>query len=73
MKIILVKPPVKTGQVYNVIPPLGLGYLAQHLRERGHEATILDAIRDNLNAEQTLRRMIGWRFRTTARPILAGH
>jgi radical SAM superfamily enzyme YgiQ (UPF0313 family) len=45
IRILLVKPPSKWHQV---IPPLGLGYLASAL-EREHEVKILDCVKEKVN------------------------
>jgi anaerobic magnesium-protoporphyrin IX monomethyl ester cyclase len=46
MKILLVKPVTKRGEIYNVIPPIGLGYLATALRRIGAQVDILDCVKE---------------------------
>lgn len=42
-----------------VVPPFGLGYLAEALRRRGHEAVVVDALRDELAEEELVSRLAG--------------
>lgn len=42
-----------------VIPPFGLGYLAEAVRRAGHEAFVVDALRDRLVEERLLSRLRG--------------
>jgi radical SAM superfamily enzyme YgiQ (UPF0313 family) len=44
-----------------VVPPFGLGYLADAVRRRGHEAAIVDALRDGLGEEALVARLAGIR------------
>lgn len=50
-RFLLVRPAVKKGDVYNVVPPLGLGYLASALREKSVDVEILDCIMENIKVE----------------------
>lgn len=50
MKILLVRP--ISEKATNIIPLLGLGYLAGALRRKGHEAKYLDCVKDKLNLLQ---------------------
>lgn len=43
MKVLLVVPPRPRSQALQIMPPLGLGYLATSLRRGNHEVRILDA------------------------------
>jgi len=58
MRVLLLKPPVQANQVYNVIPPIGLGYLATALMRDGHEVLLFDAINNGWNFEATLKHII---------------
>jgi hypothetical protein len=49
MKILLVKPVIKISGVYNISPPLGLGYLATALRRIGAQVDILDCVKEGFN------------------------
>lgn len=42
-----------------VVPPFGLGYLAEAVRRRGHEAVVVDALRDELGEEELVSRLAG--------------
>ena len=42
-----------------VVPPFGLGYLADAVRRRGHEAAVVDALRDKLGEETLVSRLAG--------------
>lgn len=45
MKIILIRPHYDS---HIITPPIGLGYLASYLKNNGHEALIIDALRDHI-------------------------
>lgn len=50
MKILLVKPVTPKGLVLNVVPPIGLGYLATALRRKGsQDVLILDCVKEGLD------------------------
>lgn len=50
MKILLVKPVTPKGLVLNVVPPIGLGYLATALRRTGFKRVlILDCVKEGLD------------------------
>jgi len=50
MKILLVKPVTPKGLVLNVVPPIGLGYLATALRRQGmKDVLILDCVKEGLD------------------------
>jgi len=51
MKVLLIQP---NFDAHIVHPPLGLGYLAAYLEEKGHEVTIFDATLKNASLEQIL-------------------
>jgi len=53
MKIALISTPTRT-YAPNYIPPLGIMYLASHLRNQGHIVTILDVARTRPPIEQTI-------------------
>lgn len=63
-RVLLVNTPRLRGPHYVVLPPLGLGYLAETLRRSGFEAEILDPIRDGtgLNAFRSFFETQGGRF-----------
>jgi len=42
MKVLLTEPPVPVSQTPS--PPLGLGYLASHLENKGHEVKLIDPV-----------------------------
>ena len=52
MKILLVKPVAKRNEIYNIIPPIGLGYLATALRRVGVEVDILDCVKEGFSFSQ---------------------
>ena len=56
MRIVLVK---VLSAADEVVPPFGLGYLADAVRRRGHEAAIVDALRDGLGEEALVSRLAG--------------
>lgn len=65
MKIILIHSPVDTektlGKIKKLnpsIPPTGIAYLASYLREKGIEVAVLDAYKDNLTAEETVKKIL---------------
>jgi len=49
MKILLVKPISDKKSVLNIVPPIGLGYMATGLRKHGFEVTILDCLKERFN------------------------
>ena len=44
MKVLLVRPITGRDVVLNVVPPIGLGYLASALRKHNIEVDLLDCI-----------------------------
>jgi len=54
MKILLVKPESYSHQV---VPPLGLGYLATALLRAGHDVAIVDCVRERLTVDELARRL----------------
>lgn len=65
MKIILIHSPVDTektlGKIKKLnpsIPPTGIAYLASYLRENEIEVAVLDAYKDNLTAEETVKKIL---------------
>ncbi len=42
-----------------VVPPFGLGYLADAVRRRGHKAAVIDALRDGLGEQALVSRLTG--------------
>ncbi len=58
MKIILVRPVTKKKMVLNVVPPIGLGYLASSLRKENHEVKIIDAVKDGLTQADIVSRIL---------------
>lgn len=74
MKIVLARPWNKTSML---IPNHGLGYLAAALKRHGHDAVILDCIRDHLSAEKFIEKikdekpdLIGFQVYTFDLPVL---
>lgn len=55
MKIILVRPCYKS---HIITPPLGLGYLSSYLKQQNIDVIIIDALRDNLNNEQVMQKIL---------------
>ena len=43
-----------------VVPPFGLGYLAESVRRRGHDALVIDALRDGLGEKALVSRLAAW-------------
>ncbi|MGC2423997.1 MAG: radical SAM protein [Nitrospirota bacterium] len=58
MKIILVRPVTKKNLVLNVVPPIGLGYLASSLRKHNHEVKIIDSVKDVLTQDELVSRIL---------------
>ncbi|HDZ59663.1 MAG TPA: radical SAM protein, partial [Actinobacteria bacterium] len=54
MKVVLVAP---NSSAHTVTPPLGLGYLAACVQQRGHEVALLDLARRRLGAESGVREL----------------
>lgn len=61
MKILLVRPVTSSVLIHNLVPPLGLSYLAAALMKRGHEVSILDCPREGLSVEDFTRRAAEYR------------
>ncbi len=55
MRVLLVRPFIPPRLTYNVIPPIGLGYLASAVRTGGHDVEILDCVKDQLDLDDFLR------------------
>ena len=55
MKVILLRPNYKS---HIITPPLGIGYLASYLKKEGIEVKIIDGLRDRLNNEQILKKIL---------------
>ncbi len=55
MKVVLVRPNYRS---YLVTPPLGIGYLASFLKERGHSVRILDGLMSDLSHDGTVERVM---------------
>lgn len=55
MKVLLVRPNYHS---HIVTPPLGIGYLSAYLKKNGIKTKIIDALREELNNEALLRRII---------------
>lgn len=55
MKIVLVRPSYKS---HIITPPLGIGYLASSLKKHGINAKIIDGLRNNLDHETLLKKII---------------
>ncbi|TJX12835.1 B12-binding domain-containing radical SAM protein [Tissierella creatinini] len=53
MKIALINPPVESRYVHSIDEPLGILYLAAHLRDK-HDLLIIDSFSHNLTVEETL-------------------
>ncbi|MCK5194348.1 MAG: cobalamin-dependent protein, partial [Desulfobulbaceae bacterium] len=51
MKILFVRPVTPGAIVLNLIPPIGIGYLASVLRKAGHEVHFLDCVLEGLDYE----------------------
>lgn len=51
MKVLLVQPGAQKNMIMNVVPPLGLGYLASSIRDE-YEVKILDCIKDKIDKEK---------------------
>ncbi len=54
MKILLIKP-IKRSGYYQVVPNLGLGYLATSLRRDNHDVRILDCVKEKHNFDDFRR------------------
>lgn len=55
MRVVLVK---VLSVADEVVPPFGLGYLAESARRHGHEVTVIDALRDGLVEKALLSRLV---------------
>lgn len=51
--------PSSLNKVRGVLPPLGLAYIASYLEKKGCKVTIIDAIADNLTAEEFKNKLTG--------------
>lgn len=54
MKIILVRPYYDS---HIITPPIGVGYLASYLKKYGHEAIIIDALRDQMKNNELIEKI----------------
>ena len=54
MKIVLVRPKYNS---HIITPPLGIGYLSSYLIKHGVEVTIIDALKENLNTNSTVKKI----------------
>ncbi|MDM7991788.1 MAG: radical SAM protein [Candidatus Fermentibacter sp.] len=59
MRICLLQPPRPGGRGTNLLPPLGLLYLASSLEKAGHEVALVDAALLGLSGEGLLRAVSG--------------
>jgi len=59
MKIVLIRPVTKKELVLNVVPPIGLGYLASSLRNHGHDVLIVDSVKDGLTQDELVSLVLG--------------
>src|SRR4030043_482370 len=55
MKIVLVRPNYPS---HIITPPLGLGYLASFLKNKGIDAVIIDGLREKLDNQAVLKKII---------------
>ncbi|MFH1539126.1 MAG: radical SAM protein [bacterium] len=60
MKILLVRPVTPREIVHNLVPPIGLGYLASSLRKSGHEPRLLDCARARMSLRQFQKAVAEW-------------
>lgn len=60
MKILLVRPVTSREIVHNLVPPIGLGYLAAPLAGLGHDVRVLDCARKKMTLEQFRRAVAEW-------------
>ncbi|MGQ4915393.1 MAG: B12-binding domain-containing radical SAM protein [Candidatus Asgardarchaeia archaeon] len=61
MKVLLISPPTITPvkEVLDIAnPPLGLGYLASVVRQKGHDVKIIEAIGENLTFDDIKRKVL---------------
>lgn len=62
MRVLLVRPIREPGTILNVMPPIGLGYLATGLRKEGiEEVKILDCVKEGLEFGEFEREVRGFR------------
>lgn len=58
MKVALIRPNYKS---HIITPPLGIGYLASSLKKHGIKVKIIDALKENLNHQAVLERVINFK------------
>src|SRR3989338_9116507 len=59
MKVLLVKPVVSRNVVLNVVPPIGLGYLATALRKNNIKVELIDCVLSRMDQEALRDYVIG--------------
>jgi anaerobic magnesium-protoporphyrin IX monomethyl ester cyclase len=55
MKIVLVRPKYKS---HIITPPLGIGYLSSYLKKHNIKVKIIDALKDNLDTKQVVKKIL---------------
>lgn len=58
MRVALIKSNTVADEI---VPPFGLGYLAESARREGHDVIVVDALRDRMDAAALVRKLSGWR------------
>ena len=58
MRIALIKANTVADEI---IPPFGLGYLAESVRREDHDVIVVDALRERLDTARLVRKLSGWR------------
>ena len=56
MKIVLLSTPTRT-YIPNIVPPLGIMYIASYLEKNGHNVTIVDIAKDRQDSDAIIRRL----------------
>jgi len=56
-KIVLVRPNYR-NKTRIISPPLGIGYLSSYLRKNNIEVKVIDALKDNLDTKEVVRRVL---------------
>ena len=54
MKVLLTVPPRAKSQILQILPPMGLGYIARKLVEAGHDVEVLDLLKDPMDTAEYL-------------------
>ena len=54
MKLLLIRPPQQNSSVFHILPPLGLGYLAESVKHLNVDVRIIDCVNQMMGIQQLL-------------------